>query len=101
VGEASALPFHWVNPRVTPPTEPGPEQKKASDELSTLEGSAFDTRFAEVMASDHEKDVAMYEKAAKASDAAGKYARETRPTLQRHLKRARALRRLRPGSPAP
>jgi putative membrane protein len=84
---------------VMPPTEPGPEQKRVSDELSKLTGAEFDKRISEVMVGDHEKDITEYEKAAKINDAAGAYAKATLPTLRMHLDHARQVRGPRAGSP--
>ena len=77
--------------RVSAPTKPGPKQKEVSDELSKLSGAQFDRRFTRLMIEDHKKDIAEYEKASKADDAAGKYARDVLPTLRKHLQAAEQL----------
>ena len=77
--------------KVTPPTEPNAKQKKEYDTMSKLNGAAFDRAFATHMVADHKKDIAAYQKAAKKKDAAGQYAQETLPTLQKHLQGAQSL----------
>ncbi|AMN44096.1 DUF4142 domain-containing protein [Rhodoplanes sp. Z2-YC6860] len=78
---------------ITPPTEPTAKQKADHDELAKLTGPSFDKKFAEHMVMDHKKDIAEYQTAAKKQDAAGKYATEALPTLQKHLQRAETLQR--------
>jgi putative membrane protein len=43
------------------------------------------------MVADHKKDIAAYQKASKAKDAAGQYAQSTLPTLQKHLETAQSV----------
>jgi hypothetical protein len=43
------------------------------------------------MVADHKKDIKAYEKEAKKNDAAGAYAKETLPTLKKHLETAQSL----------
>ena len=76
---------------VTPPTEPNSKQKAAYDRMSKLSGANFDRQFAKHMVDDHKKDIKEYEKASKQSDASGRYAKETLPTLQKHLETAQSL----------
>jgi putative membrane protein len=76
---------------VTPPTEPNAEQKAMYDKLSKLSGAAFDREFAEGMIEDHQKDIKEFETESKMNDAAGMYAKETLPTLQKHLQMAESL----------
>jgi putative membrane protein len=75
----------------TPPTEPNRKQKRTYERLAKLNGAAFDKAFAKEMVADHKKDIKAYEKAAKAKDAAGKYAEETLPKLREHLQMAQQL----------
>jgi putative membrane protein len=77
---------------VTPPTEPKPEAKKEFDRLSKLNGKAFDEAFAKHMVADHKKDIAEFEAQAKGSDKVATFAKDTLPTLQKHLKTAQSLR---------
>ena len=55
------------------------------------EGAKFDKEFAAHMVADHKKDIKEYEKAAKKQDAVGNYAKETLPTLRKHLETAQSL----------
>ena len=48
-------------------------------------------RFAHHMVADHRKDIAAYQKESKKTDAVGQYAKDTLPTLQKHLDAAQAL----------
>jgi putative membrane protein len=59
--------------------------------LKVLSGDTFDRSFAKGMVKDHEADVKEYQKASMHNDAAGKYAKETLPTLQEHLKAAQTM----------
>lgn len=60
--------------------------------LSALKGAEFDKAFKVVMIDDHKKDIAKYEKQASAADAAtASLAKETLPTLKKHLEAAKAL----------
>jgi putative membrane protein len=45
------------------------------------------------MITDHKKDVSEYEKEAKKNDAAGSYAKEELPVMQKHLQTAESLSR--------
>jgi len=76
---------------VTAPPEPNAKQKEVYDKLSKLSGDAFDREFAKEMVEDHQKDIKEYEDAAKMTDAAGSYAKETLPHLQMHLQMAQGL----------
>jgi putative membrane protein len=78
---------------ITLPTAPSAEQRADYDELAKLNGPDFDKKFAEHMLMDHKKDIEEYQTAAKKQDAAGKYATEALPTLQKHLQRAETLQR--------
>jgi putative membrane protein len=76
---------------VTPPTEPKPEAKAEQNKLSKLSGDAFDKEFVTYMVKDHEKDIKEFEKQAKGSDMVASFAKDTLPTLQKHLKTAQSL----------
>lgn len=72
--------------------EPTPEAKSNLDKLKGLTGSAFDKAFADMMVDDHTKDIAKYEKQAQSSDPqTAALAKETLPTLRKHLDTAKAL----------
>jgi putative membrane protein len=76
---------------VTPPTAPNSKQKAMYDRMSKLSGAKFDRQFAKHMVDDHKKDIKAYERESKKSDAAGAYAKETLPTLKKHLETAQSL----------
>jgi putative membrane protein len=76
---------------MTPPTTPSSKQKADYDRMSKLPSAKFDSEFAKHMVADHKKDIREYEKAAKKNDAAGSYAKETLPTLRKHLDTAQSL----------
>ena len=74
----------------------GPNKQQADhDKMARMNGAAFDKMFAEHMVKDHKKDIAAYEKAAKAKDAAGQYANELLPTLRKHLDTAQSIQKQR------
>jgi putative membrane protein len=76
---------------VTAPTEPNDEQKNMQQKLSGMSGTDFDRAFSSGMVTDHQKDIAAYQGEAKEKDAAGQYAQDTLPTLQKHLSMAQSL----------
>jgi len=76
---------------MSPPTEPNSKQKAMYEKMSKLSGDSFDRAFAKEMVADHKKDIKEYEKEAKKNDAAGAYAKETLPTLHKHLETAQSL----------
>jgi putative membrane protein len=76
---------------VQAPNGPNAKQKAEYDKISKMKGAAFDKAFAQHMVADHKKDIAAYTKAGKNNDAAGQYAKETLPTLQKHLQTAENL----------
>ena len=63
------------------------------DRMSKLTGTKFDDAFVRDMITDHKKDVSEYGKEAKKSDAAGSYAKEELPVMQKHLQTAESLSR--------
>ena len=70
------------------------ENHATVQELSALQGEAFNRRYVELMVEDHEKDVAAFHKQASAGDSSiDSWARDTLPTLERHLEMARELAR--------
>jgi putative membrane protein len=76
---------------VTPPNEPNAKQKADYDRMSKMTGARFDSQFARDMVTDHKKDISEYQREAKKNDAAGNYAKEALPTLQKHLQTAESL----------
>jgi putative membrane protein len=83
---------------VTPPDGPNAKQKAEYDKMSKTSGTRFDRDFATHMVTDHERDIAEYKKEARQSDAAGEYAKNTIPVLQKHLDTAKSLRSTRSSS---
>ncbi len=73
------------------PSSPDSRSKKEMDRLSKLSGPEFDRAYAKLMLSDHEKDVAEFNKESQnARDPDVKnFAARTLPTLQDHLRMAR------------
>jgi putative membrane protein len=76
---------------VTPPTAPNGKQKADYDRMAKLTGAKFDQEFVKHMVADHKKDIREYDKEAKKTDASGSYAKETLPTLHKHLETAQSL----------
>jgi len=76
---------------VTPPTGPNSRQKASYDRMSKMSGAKFDAAFVKDMIADHKKDIREYDREAKKTDAAGSYAKETLPTLHKHLDTAQSL----------
>jgi putative membrane protein len=76
---------------MSPPDTPNSKQKATYDRMSKLSGDRFDRDFAKHMVADHKKDIKEYEKEAKKNDPAGAYAKETLPTLHKHLETAQSL----------
>jgi putative membrane protein len=76
---------------VTVPQEPNATQKATYDRLSKLSGDKFDDQFVKAMVSDHKKDIGKYEKEAKSKSTLADFAKETLPTLERHLQNAETL----------
>ena len=75
------------------PTTMSDAQKQAGEKLAGLKGDAFDKAYAEQMVKDHEGAVALFEKESTSggdSDLKA-FAGMTLPTLQDHLKMAKAL----------
>jgi len=70
---------------------PNAKQKADHDKMAKMNGAAFDKVFAAHMVKDHKKDIAAYQKASKKQDAAGQYAQQTLPTLQKHLETAQSI----------
>lgn len=75
------------------PTELGGEPKDALEHLTSLSGAQFDKMYMQHMTTDHQKDVAEFERAASAStDADVKaFAGKTLPVLREHLQMATTL----------
>jgi putative membrane protein len=76
---------------VDPPTGTDMMHQGTYLKLKVLSGDTFDRSFAKGMVSDHQHDVQEFSKAAKKSDPAGSFAKETLPVLQAHLQEAQKL----------
>jgi predicted outer membrane protein len=59
--------------------------------MSKLSGTRFDNEFATMMVAGHKKHISEYQREAKESDQVGSYAKETLPTLEKHLHTAESL----------
>lgn len=68
-----------------------PAAEKERDKLMGMHGKDFDKEFAKYMVKDHRKDISEYQKASRMTGPVGKLARETLPTLQKHLETAERL----------
>lgn len=68
------------------------EAKTNLGKLKGLAGAEFDKEFARMMVEDHTKDIARYEKQASSGDPqTAALAKETLPTLRKHLQTAQSL----------
>jgi hypothetical protein len=67
----------------------------AAPELATLfkdyKGTDFDKDYVKHMVADHKKDIKEFEKQAKGSDDVASFAKDTLPTLKKHLQTAQSL----------
>lgn len=68
-----------------------PAAEKERDKLMGMHGNDFDKEFAHYMVKDHRKDITEYQKASMMTGDVGKLARETLPTLHKHLSAAEKL----------
>jgi putative membrane protein len=75
------------------PSDIGAKNQANYDRLSKLSGAAFDRAYANDMVKDHQTDVAAFQKEANAgkNDSIKRFASETLPTLQDHLKEAKEM----------
>jgi len=76
---------------VTPPTGSSVGSKATYAKLKVLSGATFDHSFAKAMVKDHQEDIKEFKKESSQNDAAGKLAKESLPTLQKHLEAAQSL----------
>lgn len=65
--------------------------ERERDKLAKLQGEKFDHEFADYMIKDHRQDITEYEKASRMTGEVGKLARDTLPTLHKHLSEAEKL----------
>jgi putative membrane protein len=76
---------------ITPPTSPSAMQKLDYDRLSKLSGEDFDRQFAAMMVQGHRKAISEFRREARMKGAVGQYAKQTLPTLEKHLRAAEKL----------
>jgi len=78
---------------LTPPAELMPKHQQAVSQLSSKSGSEFDKAYMSEMVKDHAEDVRKFEDASKSahSEAVGKFAKQTMPTLEKHLSLAKRV----------
>jgi len=83
---------------ITAPTSPSSEQQQTGKRLEGLKGAEFDKAYADQMVKDHEDAVTLFmnEESSGSNADLKSFAKKTLPTLQEHLKMAKAL----PGSTA-
>ena len=77
------------------PEEMSKQDQATYDRLSKLEGKQFDEAYARAMLTDHQKDVAAFEKEVSSgkNEALKEFASRTLPTLKEHLKLAHEMAR--------
>lgn len=76
---------------VTPPSGSSVMEKGTYLKLKVLSGDTFDRSFANSMVADHKADIKEFQKESSKTDAAGQFAKETLPTLQKHLQEAQQI----------
>ncbi len=76
---------------VKPPSSPSAKQRAVYSKLKSLSGTKFDRTFARDMVKDHEEDIKKFQKQASASGPTGDFAKNTLPTLRKHLDMAKSL----------
>jgi putative membrane protein len=79
---------------ISVPADISAKDQATYDSLAKLSGPAFDKAYARDMVTDHEKDIADFNKEATSGrkDSIKNFANETLPTLKDHLKQAREMR---------
>jgi putative membrane protein len=79
---------------ITVPADISAKDQATYDSLAKLSGPVFDKAYARDMVTDHEKDIADFNKEATSGqkDSIKSFASETLPTLKDHLKQAREMR---------
>ncbi|MFO1100267.1 MAG: DUF4142 domain-containing protein [Xanthobacteraceae bacterium] len=73
-------------------TAPTKKEKAEYDRLAKLSGAAFDSAFVKAMVGDHKAAIRAFQRAAKKDGEVAQFAKDTLPTLEKHLKDAEALR---------
>jgi putative membrane protein len=75
------------------PSEMSASDRATYERLSKLHGAAFDRAYAQAMVTDHEKDIAAFERESRSgqNEAIKSFAQQTLPTLKEHLQLARQM----------
>lgn len=78
---------------ITLPPAPGEKNIQHIKDLNAKMGSEFDTDYIDMMVEDHEKDINLFERAAKSAEDADikAFAAKTLPVLRQHLAAAKTL----------
>jgi putative membrane protein len=76
---------------MNPPSGSSVMEKATYLKLKILSGKSFDRAFANAMVKDHQGDIKDFQKEAAKTDAAGDFAKQTLPTLHKHLQMAQSL----------
>jgi len=77
---------------ITLPTRADEKHRKSTADLADLSGLEFDRKYADMMVSEHEKAVALFESHSNSTDSDVKaFVDKTLPTLRHHLQMARDL----------
>jgi putative membrane protein len=76
---------------VTPPTGSSFAQKADHLKLKALSGAAFDREFARYMVKDNQNDIKEFQKESQKGDSIGDFAKQSLPTLRKHLHRLSAF----------
>ena len=74
-----------------PKPQPKADAKEMHDKLAQLSGDAFDKEFAKDMVEGHKKVIKEFEEQANGSGDVANFAKETLPTLQKHLETVQSL----------
>lgn len=89
--KAQALPVARAH-GIRPTSAMLPEARAEARKLSHLRGARFDHEFARYMVNDHRKDIADFQQEARTGDRrTAALARQTLPTLRKHLRVAQSL----------
>jgi putative membrane protein len=78
---------------VRPTEEMMPEARREQQKLRHLSGAQFDREFVRYMVEDHRKDIRDFEEQSHGDGPAAQLARQTLPTLHKHLEMAERLQR--------
>ncbi len=77
---------------LNPPTRPSVKQRLSYGYYASLRGNTFDRQFVKHMVDDHKKDIQAYQAQAQSGTGpVADYAKQTLPTLEKHLNTAESL----------